>query len=363
MTVSLALRAHPSISEQTRQKIQQLAREYNYRPDPALAALNAWRVREATTRFQGILAWVTGFATRSAWRDMIQMKGYWEGAQARADQLGYRLEEFWINEPGFTGRRATQILLARGVRGLVIAPLPAAHSSIDLEWEHFSAVALGYSLARPQLNVVMNHQFRNMKQLVEQLHFQGYRRIGFAMPSANDERVDHNYLAGFWIAQQTLQRNGTPVEQLPTLLATQFDCDTFLNWFRNVRPDAIVVAASTLYKVRDWLGQEGLKVPADIALCVASIPWQDKYISGIDEDVPSIGAHAVETVVGMIHRNEHGVPPRPISVLVEGAWRQGRTTRKQVKAAPAAGTRKQVKTTPTGAATRKGASRKQPPVV
>ncbi|MDR1282639.1 MAG: LacI family transcriptional regulator [Opitutaceae bacterium] len=335
MTVSLALRGHPSIPAETRTRIEKLAGEHHYRPDPALAALNAWRIRQAPTRFQGTLAWVTRFDTRDAWRDMIQAKGYHEGACARADQLGYRMEEFWVNEPGLTAKRATQILLARGVRGLVIAPLPEAHGRIDLEWGHFSAVALGYSLAEPKLHVVMNHQFRNMKQVVERLHGLGYRRIGFAMPSANDERVDHNYLGGFWIAQQALARDGDgggggggAGGQMPTLLAAEFDRETFVPWFREARPDAIVVAASTARRVREWLGEEGVRVPQDAGLAVASVPWKDTTISGIDEDVPAIGAHAVETVVGMIHRNEQGVPSRPLSLLVEGIWRAGKTVRK-----------------------------------
>jgi LacI family transcriptional regulator len=340
MTVSLALRAHPSIPPQTRERIVQIAKAHHYRPDPALAALNAWRIRESNTRFQGTLAWVTGFSTRSGWRDMIQTKGYWHGASARADQLGYRLEEFWINEPDLTGRRATQILLARGVRGLIIAPLPDAHSRIDLEWEHFSAIALGYTLAKPQLHVVMNHQFRNMKQLVEHLNRIGYRRIGLAMPSSNDERVDHNYLAGFWIAQQAAADGRDVSSHLPTLLAPEFDHDTFLNWFRQNKPDAIVVAASTVYRVRNWLKEEGMEVPRDVGLAVASVPWKDKVISGINEDVPSIGAHAVETVVSMIHRNEQGLPLRPFSLLIEGAWTPGKTVRKPARSRKSAGTEK-----------------------
>lgn len=328
MTVSLALRAHPSISERTRTRIAQLAKEHNYRPDPALSALNAWRIRQSTTRFQGTLAWVTGFDSRNAWRNMIQTTGYWEGACARANQLGYRMEEFWLNEPGLSGKRATQILLARGVRGLIIAPMPKAHSSIDLQWENFSAVALGYSLAEPQLHVVMNHQFRNMKQLVEKLHELGHRRIGLAMPSANDERVDHNYLGGFLIAEQTIANQSPGFNRLPALLASPFDHETFLQWFRSNRPDAIVISASTFPLVRDWLKEEKLRIPHDVGLAVAAIPWQDATISGIDEDVPSIGAHAVEAVVGMIHRNEQGIPRQPLSLLIEGIWAAGATVRK-----------------------------------
>lgn len=323
MTVSLALRGHPSIPSETRERVQRIAEEHHYRPDPALAALNAYRLNQTPSRFQGTLGWVTCFPTRHGWRDMIQVAGYFGGAAERADRLGYRLEEFWVNEPGLSPQRATRILLARGIRGLVIAPLPTAQGEIQLEWSHFAAVALGYSLVQPKLHVVMNHQFRNMKRVVKQLHTLGHRRIGFAMPRANDERVDHNYLGGYLIAQHDFEPTAA---RLTPLLAQPFDEETFRTWFLDQRPDGIVVAASMIYHVRDWLRTLGLTVPGDVSLAVAALPYQDQHVSGIDENVPAIGAHAVETVVGMIHRNELGVPERQLSLLLEGVWRAGHTT-------------------------------------
>lgn len=324
MTVSLALREHPSISPATRQRIRRLAKQHCYRPDPVLAALNAYRVKSAPACDHGTIAWLTAFSTRDGWRSLIQATGYFDGACARAEELGYRVKEFWLNEPGLGARRASQILLARNVRGLIVAPLPEPRGTLALEWKHFSAVALGYSLVRPQLHVVMNHQFRNMKQVVLHLHEQGYRRIGFAMPSHNNERVDQNYLGGFWIAQQDLPRTSA---RLAPLLAKSFDQKTFFAWFYRVRPDVVLVAASLVYKVLGWLQDNKLSVPDDVGLAVASVPHRDMTISGVDENVPSIGAHAVEAVVGMIHRNERGIPDHPASLLLEGVWSAGKTVR------------------------------------
>ena len=50
-------------------------------------------------------------------------------------------------------------------------------------------------------------------------------------------------------------------------------------------------------------------------------------ISGIDENVRAVGAMAVDTVVGMIHRNETGIPATPWRILAEGTWFQGETVR------------------------------------
>lgn len=322
MTISLALRGHPSISAATRARIVKLAERHNYRPDPALAALNAYRIENTPARFQGTLGWLTCFPTPNADPGC----GYLFGAKQRAESLGYRLEEFWMAEPGLTARRATQILLARGVRGLIVAPLPSAHGEIPLDWKHFSSVALGYSLIRPQLHVVMNHQYRNMKHTVHQLSQLGYRRIGLAMPKANDERVDHNYLSGFLIAQRESPSDSTHL--CPCFLES-FNRTAFLKWFHKKRPDVMIVTNIWAYSVIEWLEEEGIKVPADVGVAVASTIFGDKKISGIDENKPLIGEMAVNTVVGMIHRNEQDIPTQPWSILAEGFWSAGQSVCQQ----------------------------------
>lgn len=323
-TVSLALRDHPSIPMATRRRIAELARRHRYQPDPMLAALNAYRVSRTPSRFQGTLAWLTSFDTPQAWRGMIQAEGYFLGARAQAERLGYKLDEFWIGDPELTARRAAEVLQSRGVRGVIVAPLPAAHGQLALAWERFSAVALGYSLARPALHVVMNHQFRNMRHLVRHLHELGYGRIGLAMPATTDERVDHNYLGGYWAAQHDLPAASA---RLTPLLAPAFGPAAFRRWFRRARPDAVITSASWAHQVIAWLADEGVRVPRDAGVAVASIPFGDRTISGIDENVRAVGAMAVDTVVGMLHRNELGVPATPWRILAEGTWFQGETVR------------------------------------
>jgi LacI family transcriptional regulator len=323
-TVSLALRHHPSIPPATRDRIAALARRHRYQPDPMFAALNAYRVNRAPAFFQGTLVWLTSFATPGGWRSMVQAEGYFLGAQAQAQRLGYRLEEFWIVDPKVTARRATQVLQSRGVRGLIVAPLPVAHGNLALGWDKFSAVALGYSLTQPQLHIVMNHQFRNMRHLVQQLHRLGYRRIGFAMPATTDERVDHNYLGGFWIAQKELPPASA---RLAPWLAVTFAEAGFQTWVRRARPDAVITSASWAHQVIAWLAADGHQVPRDVGVAVASIPYGDRVISGMDENVRAVGAMAVNTLVGMIHRNETGVPSIPWRILAEGTWFQGETVR------------------------------------
>ena len=322
MTVSLALRGHPSIPPATRQRILTLARRHRYHPDPALAALNAYRRQSAKRVFQGTLGWITDFEERASWRRMPQAEGYFEGLVSRAGELGYRVEEFWAGEPGLGGGRLTQILQARGIRGLVVAPLPRPGMTLALDWRGFTAVALGYSLSEPRLHVVMNHQFRNMQQLVVCLHERGYRRIGLALPEGSDRRIGHSYLGGYLAAVRSLS-----CAELPVFENKTFSVVLMRRWFLRAKPDVIVVSQEWLQAVEDWLAGEKLRIPRDVGLAVPCLPFGERRLAGMDEDPPAIGALAAETVVSHLHRNESGLPSRPLSILVDAVWSPGRTVR------------------------------------
>ena len=66
-TVSLALRNHPSLPVTTRERIQALAREMGYRPDPGLAALVAYRSRLNPPKHRQTLAYIPNWHSRWGW--------------------------------------------------------------------------------------------------------------------------------------------------------------------------------------------------------------------------------------------------------------------------------------------------------
>lgn len=325
MTVSLALRGHPSIPAATRKRIQALARQHNYHPDPALSVLNAYRRQSAKRTFQGTLAWVTAFEERAGWRRMPQAEGYFEGVVRSASDLGYQVDEFWANEPGQSGRRLTEILQTRGIRGLIVAPLPRPGMTLALDWSAFTAVALGYSLGAPRLHVVMNHQFRNMLQLVVCLHGRGYRRIGLALPEESDKRIGHTYLGGYLAGVRAVQ-----ADELPIFSRKRFSSAELRAWYCCHKPEAIIVSQDRLSDLRSWLDSEKLRVPQDVGLAVPCLPFGNRSLAGMDEDPPAIGSLAVNTVVSHLHRNERGIPERPISILVDAVWNAGRTVRSRL---------------------------------
>lgn len=319
-TVSLALRNHPSIPETTRARIRSFAESIGYRPDPMLASLMHYRRSQQPLQRQSVIAWVTNFPSRNRWRQTRVFQELHDGAAARADQLGYSLEEFWLREEGMSLGRAQQILRTRAISALLLAPQPEPESELPLDWTDFSAVTLGYTLVKPRLHLVSNHQFASMTRLIQRLILLGYKRIGLALPAKLDQRVQHGWVGAYLAEQLRLSR----ARQLPPWVFTTFSTADLKAWLIRHRPDAVITPTEAIW---DAIPRLGYRVPGDIGLAHPSVPSPDDGRSGIDENSRAIGAAAIDLLSGLWQHHERGVPVEPHCLLIDGRWVQGRTVR------------------------------------
>lgn len=323
MTVSRALRDHPEVSAATRQRIRQLAAEMGYRPDPALAALAAYRHSLRTVRGYGTIAFVTNFASAGEWREDRTFAEMYGAAEKRAAELGYRLEPFWLRASNMGPRRASEILFHRGIRGLLIAPLPQSVRHIRLNWEPFAAVALGRSLLVPALHTVSANQAHTVTLAWRELRHRGYRRIGLALTFDEDKRTDHLYVA-VHLREQT--QHGA--HALPVHLVRQWDPDSFRRWLKRYRPDAII--SPSLEPCR-LLERVGIAVPDEIAFAGLNVP-RDQPFSGVDQRLEVVGARAIDFLHLKLQSAEFGVPNGREAYFIDGIWHVGETVPKGHKA-------------------------------
>ena len=319
-TVSLALRDHPRISKEVRLRIQALAKKMGYRTNPLVAALMQSR-RSGRKERDVVLAYVTSYPTRYGWRPPFHDRpNYFPGASARALELGYKLEHFWLAEPGMSAERMSDILTARGINGVLIGRLPPGQQEIQLLWNRFSCVALGLTLRNPNIHRIAEDYFSGAVKTMEQIAQRGYRRVGFVFSEADDSpRVGDQWLGACLRHQLRMSMDDITVpfyfhpglEQAPI----------FASWFERTRPDVIV--ATHAQPVSDWLEQMGLKAPDDVGLATLINDHPEKGWSGIHSDPDKLGALATEMVVGLMHRSETGLPEDPHEVLLCGEWVEG----------------------------------------
>ncbi len=322
-TVSRALRGDPQVGAETTRNVRLKAEEMGYRPDPMLTALSAYRAQIKKPEYRATIAWVVNDFKRRVWSEYVVFKQYFQGARERAAQLGYRLEEFWLREPGITPKRASSILHSRGVSGLILVPQPRPKMRVRLEWEYFSAVALGYTTARPQLNMVANHHFHSMMTAVRRIRTLGYRRIGLALDRRHDTRSDHSWTGAFLSQQQFW-----PVENwIPVLSVTGIGSNQIHEWLKTYRPDAVISYPA----LAGQLEALGYRIPQDLGFAAygRNDEGVHRSVAGIDENATLTGYAAMDLLAGMIQRGERGVPKVRQCLLVEGSWHEGETLRPQ----------------------------------
>jgi LacI family transcriptional regulator len=332
-TVSLALRNHPRLPEATRERIRRIAGRLGYRPDPMLRALIAYRAAARSGRSMPTLAYLTNWATRFGWRQVTAHPEFHAGAQQMAEELGYRLEHFWVREPGLTEDRLSAVLSARGISGLVLASHGREMGdALRLDWDRFAAVKIDYFPHDPLLHTVTNNQCDAVRLALQKVSAAGYRRVGFVMHRGWDHAVDQLWTAGFLCEQQQLPaRERIP----PHLFPAERPVERWLNageaqpepdpgpfgaWMRRHRPEVIVSKASFVLPL---LRRLGLRVPRDVAFVDVFLERADGAHAGVRQNHRAVGARAVEMLAAQLQHNRLGIPEIPTTTFVDGTWFDG----------------------------------------
>lgn len=323
-TVSLALRNHPSIPASTRDRIQQLAQREGYKIDPVVATLMTQLRTARINRSVEKIAYITTWPKRDEWKtNSPNDLHFYQGACDRANKLGYEMEELWAKEPGMTPQRLSRILYTRAIRGVVLAPLLRPRGHFSLNWQHFAAAAISYTIVKPDLHRTTHYHYNGMIMVLRKLRHHGYRRVGFATMSDQDDRVNNA-----WLAAYLTYDHGQPRENhIPPLLVEKLGANRFEKWLQKYRPEAVVSNMNEFLQILQKL----YKVPDEIGFASIDLPFSESNCAGIDQLAKRVGAAAVDLVVNQLQNNEFGLPECPKIVQIDGVWRDGATIRKMGK--------------------------------
>lgn len=314
-TVSMVFSKDRRITAATRERVLSAARRVGYQPNPLVSVLMSARRRQISSDRHTVLAYVTAFPNGEPWRQYASFAAMYEGAERRAAELGFRLAEFSLATEGMTSRRFESMLHARGIHGLLIAPLPGGRRSIDLSLEGFAVVGLGPSVVEPTIERVSNDHFQSMLLAFEQCRIRGYRRIGFVVSRETSERLGERWHAAFVFAQQALPARDR-VE--PLLAPTESRIEEVLpRWCVRARPDVVIFGN---YEV-----SRPYALPRGVRLVGLDVPDRKGPLTGIFQDDRRIGAVAVEHLVARLQRTEFGPEAVRSLNLVEGVWVSGNT--------------------------------------
>jgi len=318
----MALHNHPRISEATRRRICGIAEKMGYRPNALVSALMSHVRSNRRIVAQEPIAFLTSGPTADWWRAFPGILANFNGATARAEQLGFRLESFWMGPNGRDGTTVAKVLRARALRGAIMAPRPVlGGEKIPFDWPHYAVTTIGYSFQQEPMHRVAHDHVRSMLEVYERLRSLNYRRIGLAMHIDEMIRVKYNWLAGFLTGQELF--GGTA---LPCLI---FDRATdgkqvFFAWLKKHQPDAVVGISSDTYF---WLKEAGVRIPRDLSYAHLNLfnTLTEQKVAGIKQQSVEIGAAAVDLLVAQLYHNEYGAPKTPGCTLIDGDWMPGET--------------------------------------
>lgn len=320
-TVSLVLRRSPLIGADTRARVLEAARTLGYRPNPFVQSLMRTRRRRGGAALGPVIAFVTAHPTRDGWRrdPTPVFRQMFAGAQARAEECGYRLEEFWLHEQGMSPHRFCTMLRARGIHGLVLAPLPEGNATLALDWDDFAAVALGFTLTHPGVHRVSNDHFHSLVTAFTECRRLGCQRIGLALSEMVNEKVQRRWLAAYLVAQF----QSVDLPRLQPLVAGTLTAAAFRAWFEAERPDVIIAPAPQ--QLLQWLAAWHVRVPEDVGIASLSAASIGDPLTGICQNGEQLGRRSIDLLVTALERNELGLPALPDVLLVDGNWNPGRT--------------------------------------
>lgn len=326
--VSLALRNDPSVSEETRKRILEVAEQLGYQRNPAHGELMSQMRRKGHGSPLATLALINANAKEDAFCSHPTIPDYVRGAQDRAADLGYPLDTFWIHQPRMRSDRWIQVLETRGVRGLILTGmmkqnrLPEHFLPVI---EAFPTIVTGVRTREPALSFAcVDHHILTLRA-VEQALRMGYRRPGLVLDPVIDQLVEQRFSAGFRSAQELvpISRRLAPFFQIEE---ARKDPACFHKWLEKKKPDVLF----TLYtEVKEWLQSAGVRIPEEMGLIQLEWRSHEPEWAGMNQHNDQTGQAAVDMLIGMIHHGTPSIQDFPRATLIGPSWVDGQTVRQQ----------------------------------
>jgi LacI family transcriptional regulator len=327
MTVSLALRGDPQVSKETQARIRAIADELGYQPNAKVARAMAELAKSRHVEADERLAFLTSEKTEYGWKEWSHNIECFEGAKRRSLEYGYVLEPFWLRSPEMTPDKISRMLWARGIDGVMVAPLGSDFHrdglrTFDFDWSKFSVVELDETLDEPRLDCARHDHFDGMLLALFSLESLGYRRIGLVLDSVLDVRTRHRWYSAYLLWKSVRGFS----QELPVMFYDEFDVNKVQQGIRKMKLDALVSPRLTLC---EELESVGIRVPDDFGVAGLDRPSDDQSgLSGISQNTEAIGSAAADLLVGLVRRGDKGIPTFPSQKICGGLWFDGATTRR-----------------------------------
>lgn len=305
-TVSLALRNSPRVSEETRSKIQALARQAGYQRDPLLDAFNRHRLKILPHRTSRRLAAISDFSSAAELLASPLHAAARIGALETAARLHCQLDFFFFGPGQPNARRLDTVLDARGLHALLLFGLKCDPAAIEFSWPRNCTVAIDSPhLTTPLYRVTPDYR-EATRLLWRQAWIHGQHRIAIVRSQEKHPIIEDRAVAGF-LLEQMRHPQADPIPVL-TLTHERQSKVQFRRWLQTYRPQLILHAAALTRLLNPLLTNEPTQ-------CRAFDAAPEKA-PGVYPDYTEVGRRAVEQLVTLVQANQVGPPPSTVCTYI-----------------------------------------------
>ena len=331
-TVSRALRGDRSISAEMRQTVRDTAERMRYNPNNYLSTLMSNIRSGKKLRGKSSIGLLIESPSLEDWYAVDAFRTFHQGVLQRARELGVHVDPFFLQQPGMSAAKIDEILRARGIEGLILSPPYHGNRALNMHWERYAAIGVGFGWESQELNRVAYDNLQSFITAFNELRRMGYQRIGTVLHDIfiDGNRHGINWYIGHLDCQSRIPKSDRipvlginyppPGEKISEPEAARLE-NQFRKWFSKWKPDALLTVVGD---EKRWLESMNLKVPQDVGLACLSLPIGSTY-AGIEDAGEVVGATAIELVAAQIARNEFGLPPHQKVMMIESRWINGAT--------------------------------------
>ena len=322
--VSLALRNSPKTSVKRREEIQRIAQEMGYRQDPRVAELMQHLRKSRRNRTQSQMAILVPELSREETKNHPRFRELIAGVRSLAETVGFGVDLIYLSDPGMSCRLARSIIIARGIKGVVVLPFASGTANLDFDFEGLCVATAGYSIVEPKLHRACPDYFKMMDEMLDMCVTAGHQRIGLIMTKTGGIGFKQ-FNSSFLYFQ-----SGIPAADRIPMLGSQIRRtwhdegaapDSIKQWLEEYKPDVVIGTAQVLQTIQGF----GISVPDELGFVSIDVSESPSEAAGANHCYEMVGYEAFKLMWSSLNLNLTGVPEHPRVVLVDSHQQPGFT--------------------------------------
>lgn len=335
-TVSLALRDSPKIKPSTKTKIQKLAKELGYKPNPRVNEAMGYMRSNRSTALSETIGVLLGWGERSKSELAAgnqHLDQTFKAIDEHAKSIGFATDYVQLDERNIKPKRLLEIINSRGIRALIVPQMENRKSTLHLDLSQIAIAQIGRTVWTPRIDTIACNETDVTILATKMLWRKGYRRIGYYFSNWSMHQSKNRLQMGVLFCQQTLFGLESVIFGINDLLQTPADVlnydlvrKDFIPWFKEHKPEVVVGIIPTIRRIIEE--DLGLRVPEDVGLVQFDyVPKPGYEMAGVSHQKDLQAKQAVDFIASRLHHNQLGLPESPIELNVECKWVDGPTIR------------------------------------